>query len=132
MERAGKNRSIASLNATSHTYFHTVPGGGSAISRLDRWYVTARYSDWIQDFDCSVPGPAADHNVISVRIETPHHVVRIRKPGRVYPFPGCVKVAAISEIPAENAITQRQVDKTASVPTSDSLTARRLADWWDT
>uniref|UniRef100_M4BSU5 Uncharacterized protein n=1 Tax=Hyaloperonospora arabidopsidis (strain Emoy2) TaxID=559515 RepID=M4BSU5_HYAAE len=29
-------------------------------------------------------------------------------------------------------MAQRQVDEISSVPTSDSLTARRLADWWDT
>ena len=128
MERAGKDRAIAGFHATAHTYFHTVPGGGSAISRLDRWYVTARHSDWIRDVGCSVPGLATDHNGISVRIGTPHHVVRIRKPRRVYPVPGCAQAAAISERTAAIAMAQRQVEETASVPTSDSLTSRMLAD----
>ena len=45
MERAGKDRAIAGFHATAHTYFYTVPGGGSASSRLDRWYVITRHSD---------------------------------------------------------------------------------------
>ena len=61
-----------------------------------------------------------------------HHLVRIRKPWRVYPIPGCTQVATISEITAAIAMAQRQVDGAASVPTSHPLTARRLADWWDT
>ena len=41
-------------------------------------------------------------------------------------------MAAVSEITAAIAMAQRQVDDVSSVPTSDSLTARRLADRWDT
>ena len=61
--------------------------------------------------------PAVNHNAISVRVGVPRYVVRICKPWRVYPDPGCAQVAAISEITDAIAMTQRQVGGTASVPT---------------
>ena len=71
-------RAVPSFQAAAHTYFYTLPGGGSASSRLDRWYVSYRYTAWIRDVAMSVPGPAADHNGISIRIGVPRHVVRVR------------------------------------------------------
>ncbi|TDH71265.1 hypothetical protein CCR75_007914 [Bremia lactucae] len=85
-------------------------------------------SDWIRDVEFLVPGPAADHNGISARIGVPRHIVRAQKPARVDPVPGCAQAATISKIIAAIELAQRQVDDTASVYTSDCLTARRLAD----
>ena len=132
MEQAEDERAIAHFHATAHTYFYTLPGGGSDGSHLDRWYVSAGHSDWIRDIEFSVPGPAADHNGIIVRIRAPRHVVHVWKPRRVYPVPGCAQAAAIGNITAAIELAQHQVDHTDSIPTSDYLTARILADWWDT
>ena len=107
MERAGEEKTISAFHATAHTYFYTLPGGGSASSRLDRWYVSALHADWIRDVDLSVPGPAADHNGISIRIGAPRHIVRVRKPRRVYPIPGCAQATATSAIVA--AIERAQI-----------------------
>ncbi|TDH72030.1 hypothetical protein CCR75_004872 [Bremia lactucae] len=86
-------------------------GGGSATSDLDRWYVSDIHSDWIRDVDFSVPGPAADYNGISVRIRVPRYVVRVHKPRRVYPVPGCAQADAISKIITAMELAQRQVDE---------------------
>ena len=79
----------------------------------------------------SVPGPAAEHNGISIRIGVPRHVVCIRKPKRVYPVPGYAYAAAHKSIIAAIALAQIRADAIISVPTSDYTTARSLADWSD-
>ena len=78
MELAEEDRAISDFQAAVHTYFYTLPGGESASSRLDRWYVSSLHADWIRDIDMSVPGPATDHNGISIRIGAPRTVVRVR------------------------------------------------------
>ena len=89
------------------------------------------HADWIRDVAMSVSGPSADHNGISIRIGVPRHVVRVRKPRRVFPVPGCARAAAHKSIIAAIKQAQLQSDETFSVPTSDDITARRLADWCD-
>ena len=79
----------------------------------------------------SVLGPAADHNGISIRIGVPRHVVRVRRPSRVYPVPRCAHAAAHKAILPAIAVTQLQADAIISVPTSDYTIARSLADGWD-
>ena len=51
MKRAEEERVIS---AFACFYFHTFPGGGSASSRLNRWYVSALRADWIRDVDLSL------------------------------------------------------------------------------
>uniref|UniRef100_M4C557 Endonuclease/exonuclease/phosphatase domain-containing protein n=1 Tax=Hyaloperonospora arabidopsidis (strain Emoy2) TaxID=559515 RepID=M4C557_HYAAE len=132
MEEAEDERAIVHFHATTHIFFYTLPGGGSASSRLDRWCVSAGHSDWVRDVEFSVPGPAADHNGIIVRIRAPRHVVHVWKPRRVYPVPECAQAVSIGNITAAIELAQQQGDHTDSIPTSDYLTARSLADWWDT
>ena len=79
----------------------------------------------------SVPSPDDDHDGISIRIGVPRHVVRVRKPRRVYHVPGCANAAALKAIIAAIALAQLQPDAIISVPTSDCTTARSLADWWE-
>ena len=59
------------------------------------------------------------------------HVVRVRKPRRVYPVPGCAHAAAHKAIIAAIALAKLRAHAINYVPTSDDTTARRLADWWD-
>ena len=47
MEIAEEARDVPAFHAAAHTYFYTLPGGGSASSRLDRWYLNSRHADWI-------------------------------------------------------------------------------------
>ena len=83
IEIAEEERAVPAFQAAAHIYFYTLPSGGSTSSRLDRWYVSSRHADWIRDVAMSVPGSAADHNGIIIRINVPRHVVRVRKPRRV-------------------------------------------------
>ena len=57
--------------------------------------------------------------------------MRVRKPRRVYPVPGCAQATATSAILAAIKLAQIEVDESSSVPSSEYRTARRLADWWD-
>ena len=107
MERAKEERAISAFHATTYTYFYTFPGGGSASSSLYRWYVSALHADWIRDVDLSVPGPSSDHNGISIQIGVPRHIVRVRKPLRIYSVPGCAQATATSSILA--AIKREQI-----------------------
>ena len=84
-----KRKSHTRFQAAAYTNLYTLPGGGLDSSRLDQWYVSSLHADWIQDFDMSVSGLAADHNAISIRIVTSRTVMHICKPRRVYPVPGC-------------------------------------------
>ena len=93
--------------------------------------MSALHADWIQDVDLSVPGPAADHNGISIRIGAPRQIVLIRKPRQVYSVPGCAQATATNAILAAIEITQIEVDKSSSITSSDYRTAQHLADWWD-
>ena len=79
----------------------------------------------------SVPGPSADHNGISIRIGAPRHIVRVRKPRRIYPVPGCAQATATRAIVAAIELAQIEVDKSSFITSSDYHTAQRLADWWD-
>ena len=112
-------REVPTFKAAAHTYFYTRMGGNSASSRRDRWYVSSRHDYWILDVAMSVLGPAADHNGISIRIGVPRHVVRVRKPSRVYPVPGCAHAAAHKAIIAAIALAQLKADAAVSVPKSD-------------
>ena len=47
MELAEKARAISAFHVATHTYFYTLLGGGSAISRLDRWYMNVLHADLI-------------------------------------------------------------------------------------
>ena len=61
----------------------------------------------------------------------PSYVVRVRKPRRVYPVPGCANVAVNKAIVAAFKLAQIQAYGTLSVSPSDFTTARRPAEWWD-
>ena len=78
-----------------------------------------------------ISGPVADHNGISLRIRAPRHIVRVRKPRRVFPVPRFAQAIAISTILAAIELEHFEVDKSSSIPSSSSRTAQRLADWWD-
>ncbi|TDH70315.1 hypothetical protein CCR75_009217 [Bremia lactucae] len=131
MEIAEEEKAVLAFQAAAHTYFYTLPGSGSATSRLDRVYVSSRHADWIRDVALAVPGPAADHNGISIRIGVPRHLVSVRTPRRVYPIPGCAHAAAHKAIIAAIDLAQIQVAETLSVPPLDYITGRRLARLWD-
>ena len=78
-----------------------------------------------------MPNPSADHNGISIRIGAPRHIVRVRKPRRIYPVPGCAQATATRAIVAAIELAQIEVDKSSFITSSDYHTAQRLADWWD-
>ena len=84
--------------------------------------MSAIHADWIREIDLSVFVQAADHNGISIRIEAPRHIVRVRKPLRVYPVPGCAQATATSAILMDIDLAQIEVDKSSSIPSSDSRT----------
>ena len=81
--------------------------------------------------DLSVPGPLADHNGISIRIGAPRHILRVRKPRRIYPVPGCAQATATRAIAEAIELAQIEVDRSSFITSSDYHTAKRLADWWD-
>ena len=76
----------------------------------------------------SVPGPAADHNGIGIRIGVPRHVVRVRKSRRVYHVPGFAHAAAHKAIIAAIALAPLQADAIILIPTSDYITVRSLTN----
>ena len=131
METAKEERAVTAFQAEAHTYFYTLLGGGSSSSRLDRWYMFSRHDNCIRDVSTFVTGPASDHKGISIRIGVPRHVVRVQKPRRVYPVVGFAHAAKQRDTLAAIAMVQIQDDAAISVPTSDCITTRSLAYWWD-
>ena len=131
IEIALAERGHSVFHSQTHTYNYTLQGGVRASSRLDRWYVSARVSDWIRDTSMSVPGPTSDHNGVTVRLAAPKTVVQQRKPRRVYP------VAAVVHSTAKNTITQALtsasliLESVRHLPLTDVSTAINLARWWD-
>lgn len=63
--RARDERDEADFHRQTHTYFYTSPGGVPASSRLDRFYVSSAYADWIRDISQGVSGPPSDHNGVT-------------------------------------------------------------------
>ena len=57
--------------------------------------------------------------------------MRVRKPRRIYPVPGCAQATATRAIVAAIELAQIEVDKSSFITSSDYHTAQRLADWWD-
>ncbi|TDH73981.1 uncharacterized protein CCR75_003321 [Bremia lactucae] len=102
IEQAEDEQAIAHFHATAHTLF---------LHIVRRWIgqLPSRSLDW-GAASCSARPQAT-----------------ARKSGSWILTSGL-----ISKITATIELAQRQVDDTASVPTSDCLTARRLADWGDT
>ena len=76
----------------THTY--TLTGGAHPSSSLDRWYVSARVSDWIRYLSVAVPRPHSDHDGVTVRLAARTIVVKHRKPRRVYPVAAVVHETA--------------------------------------
>ena len=72
IERTVDASSIPEFHASAHTYIYTLSGGGGAPdSRLDRGYVISRPANWVRDVHQSVPGPASDHNSVTIRLREP-------------------------------------------------------------
>ena len=76
-----------------------------------------------------MPGPAADHNGITIRIGTLRQIVSVHKPQRVYPVSGCAKFAANRTIITALETAQIVVEYATSISTASYDTARRLAEW---
>ena len=131
LQRIEDERSIFEFYSAAHTYFYTLLGGGKASSRLDRWYVSSRNADWIRDVHQSVPGPAADHNGVTIRLGSPSWTVRVRQPRRVYPVPDCSKEAAQRHVHIDFDISRCVVTGACSSTSVGFQSAHNLAEWWD-
>ena len=83
LEQAADNRGYRYFYTRNRTYFYQLPTGGTASSRLDRWYINIQHTSLIRDLEQSVPGPIVDHNGVTVRIGAPSQTVTVRKPRRV-------------------------------------------------
>ena len=131
LQRIEDERSISEFYSAAHTYFYTLPGGGTASSRLDRWYVSSRNADWIRDVHQSFPGPEADHNGVTIILGSPSCTVRVCQPRRVYPVPDCAKDAAHRHVHIALDIARCVVAGACSSNSVGFRSAHNLAGWWD-
>ena len=64
----------------------------------------------------------------SVRIGAPRHIVRVRKPRRIYPVTDFAQETATSAILMAIELASIESEKFSSIPSSIYRTAHRLAD----
>ncbi|OWY94512.1 Reverse transcriptase precursor [Phytophthora megakarya] len=78
---------LQNLYHDTHTYHYKIPGVGDATSRLDRWYATARMTQWIKASEMIHRGTRADHRGVKLELQSPTDPIRIWKPMKVHPVP---------------------------------------------
>ena len=127
-EIAEQERGVPAFQATSYAYLNTFPGGG--FGNITAGLVVCEFLACFFEsrHAMSKPGPAANHNIISIRIGVPRHLARVQKPRRVYRVPGCAHADAHKANIAAIALARFQPNATISVPTSDYITSRSLAE----
>ncbi|KAF1329278.1 hypothetical protein FI667_g6103, partial [Globisporangium splendens] len=129
--RATDTRDIKAFHRQHHTYYYTLPSGGSASSRLDRWYCSNDHLDWVRSVYQSVAGPFSDHNGVTVRVAAPDKVIQSKKPRVVYPLPknAAAHAASIGKDFFEKA--HDQLDELRGRYSSPRDYALATANWWD-
>ncbi|KAF1332969.1 reverse transcriptase, partial [Globisporangium splendens] len=111
--RATDTRDVKAFHRQHHTYYYTLPSGGSASSRLDRCWSVLR-SQWSHD-------PVA----------APDKVIQSKKPRVVYPLPknAAAHAASIGKDFFEKA--HDQLDELRGRYSSPRDYALATANWWD-
>lgn len=87
--KAKRRQELENFWRLHNTYYYTISGSTVCSSRLDRWHCSRDHEDWVRHVAQSIPGPASDHNGVTIRIAPPNRVVQKRKACTVYPFPVC-------------------------------------------
>ncbi|KAF1320212.1 Kinesin protein, partial [Globisporangium splendens] len=126
--RATDTRDVKAFHRQHHTYYYTLPSGGSASSRLDRWYCSNDHLDWVRSVYQSVAGPFSDHNGVTIRVAAPDKVIQSKKPRVVYPLPKNA-AASIGKDFFEKA--HDQLDELRGRYSSPRDYALATANWWD-
>ncbi|KAF1314877.1 reverse transcriptase, partial [Globisporangium splendens] len=129
--RATDTRDVKAFHRQHHTYYYTLPSGGSASSRLDRWYCSNDHLDWVRSVYQSVVGPFSDHNGVTIRVAAPDKVIQSKKPRVVYPLPknAAAHAAIIGKDFFEKA--HDQLDELRGRYSSPRDYALATANWWD-
>ncbi|KAF1319699.1 reverse transcriptase, partial [Globisporangium splendens] len=129
--RATDTRDVKAFHRQHHTYYYTLPSGGSASSRLDRWYCSNDHLDWVRSVYQSVAGPFSDHNGVTIRVAAPDKVIQSKKPRVVYPLPknAAAHAASIGKDFFEKA--HDQLDELRGRYSSPRDYALATANWWD-
>ncbi|KAF1319878.1 hypothetical protein FI667_g12756, partial [Globisporangium splendens] len=129
--RATDTRDVKAFHRQHHTYYYTLPSGGSASSRLDRWYCSNDHLDWVRSVYQSVAGPFSDHNGVTIRVAAPDKVIQSKKPRVVYPVPknAAAHAASIGKDFFEKA--HDQLDELRGRYSSPRDYALAAANWWD-
>ncbi|KAF1335469.1 hypothetical protein FI667_g1381, partial [Globisporangium splendens] len=129
--RATDTRDIKAFHRQHHTYYYTLPSGGSASSRLDRWYCSNDHLDWVRSVYQSVAGPFSDHNGVTIRVAAPDKVIQSKKPRVVYPLPknAAAHAASIGKDFFEKV--HDQLDELRGRYSSPRDYALATANWWD-
>ncbi|KAF1329401.1 reverse transcriptase, partial [Globisporangium splendens] len=111
--RATDTRDVKAFHRQHHTYYYTLPSGGSASSRLDRCWSILR-SQWSHD-------PVA----------APDKVIQSKKPRVVYPLPknAAAHAASIGKDFFEKV--HDQLDELRGRYSSPRDYALATANWWD-
>ena len=119
---------ILTLRADKHTHLPAA-GGAHARSRLGRWYISVRTSDWIRDISMAIPGPQSDYNGVTIRILAPQTVVQKRKAWRVYPVVVAVRATADATISRALESASQILAAVRQHPLSYFATARHLQQY---
>ncbi|KAF1331274.1 hypothetical protein FI667_g4396, partial [Globisporangium splendens] len=129
--RATDTRDVKAFHRQHHTYYYTLPSGGSASSRLDRWHCSNDHLDWVRSVYQSVAGPFSDHNGVAIRVAAPDKVIQSKKPRVVYPLlkNAAAHAASIGKDFFEKA--HDQLDELRGRYSSPRDYALATANWWD-
>ncbi|KAF1336357.1 reverse transcriptase, partial [Globisporangium splendens] len=129
--RTTDTRDVKAFHRQHHTYYYTLPSGGSASSRLDRWYCSNDHLDWVRSVYQSVVGPFSDHNGVTIRVAAPDKVIQSKKPRVVYPLPK--NAAAHAAIIGKDFFEKvhDQLDELRGRYSSPRDYALATANWWD-
>ncbi|KAF1336803.1 reverse transcriptase, partial [Globisporangium splendens] len=124
-------REIPAFQKRHHTYFYTLPGGGTASSRLDRWYCSRDHEDWVRNVAQSVAAPYSDHNGVTIRVAPPDKVIQRKLPRKVYPVPVYAEAQGGDATAAFFAEATTALSSLIQKHTNAVECARATADWWD-
>jgi hypothetical protein len=129
--QAHEARDVQAFHRQHHTYFYSLPTGGSASSRLDRWYCSNEHLDWIHSVSQHVAGPYSDHNGVTTRVAPPDKLVQSKKPRMVYPLPQQAAPMATAVATEFFELAHAQLDQLQERHVSTRDYAQATALWWD-
>ncbi|CAH0486695.1 unnamed protein product [Peronospora farinosa] len=103
----GDDDELKAFQHTQYSYTYTLPGKGTASSRIDRWYHSDALRMWVVFTSVPLDGLESDHKGVLLELRDPKHPIIVHKPPQVYPVPSITRVKCTIRHPRTNTYRRK-------------------------